>query len=44
MSTLPPKDVALANLDKVVQDTLAYFAGPGWRRTPGSISGRPGTS
>jgi len=29
MSTLPPKDVALANLDKVVQDTLAYFAGPG---------------
>ena len=29
MSTLPTKDVALTNLDKVVQDTLAYFAGPG---------------
>jgi hypothetical protein len=29
MTTLPPKEVLLANLDKVVQDTLAYFEGPG---------------
>lgn len=29
MTTLPPKDVLLADLDQVVQDTLAYFDGPG---------------
>ena len=29
MTALPPKDVLLAHLDKVVQDTLAYFEGPG---------------
>ena len=29
MTTLPPKDVLLANLDRVVQDALTYFAGPG---------------
>jgi len=29
MTTLAPKEVLLANLDRVVQDTLAYFEGPG---------------
>ena len=29
MTTMAPKDVALANLDRVVQDILAYFDGPG---------------
>ena len=29
MTTLPPKEVLIADLDRVVQDTLAYFAGPG---------------
>ncbi len=29
MTTLPPKEMLLANLDRVVQDTLAYFDGPG---------------
>jgi hypothetical protein len=29
MTALPSKDVLLANLDKVVKDTLAYFGGPG---------------
>ena len=29
MTTLPPDEVLLANLDRVVQDTLAYFEGPG---------------
>jgi len=29
MTTLPPKEMLLANLDRVVQDTLAYFEGPG---------------
>ena len=29
MTTLPPKEVLLANLDRVVQDTVAYFEGPG---------------
>src|SRR5438132_8062909 len=29
MTTLAPTDVLLANLDRVVQDTLAYFDGPG---------------
>jgi len=29
MTALPSKDVLLANLDSVVQDTLAYFDGPG---------------
>lgn len=29
MTALPSKDVLLANLDNVVNDTLAYFAGPG---------------
>jgi hypothetical protein len=29
MATLPAKDVLLANLDRVVKDTLAYFDGPG---------------
>lgn len=29
MTTPAPKDVLLANLDRVVQDTLAYFDGPG---------------
>ncbi len=29
MTTLPPKEALLANLDRVVQDTLAYFEGPG---------------
>ncbi len=29
MTTLPPKEVLLANLDGVVQDALAYFEGPG---------------
>jgi hypothetical protein len=29
MTTLLPKDALLANLDRVVQDTLAYFEGPG---------------
>jgi hypothetical protein len=34
MTTLPPTEVLLANLDRVVQDTLAYFEGPG--RTTGA--------
>lgn len=34
MTTLPPKDALIANLDRVVQDTLAYFEGPG--RTTGA--------
>ena len=29
MTTLPTKEVLLANLDSVVRDTLAYFDGPG---------------
>src|SRR5207245_8296057 len=29
MTTLAPKDVLLAGLDKVVRETLAYFEGPG---------------
>jgi hypothetical protein len=29
MTTLPPKEPLLADLDRVVQDTLAYFEGPG---------------
>ncbi len=29
MATLPPDDALLADLDKVVRDTLAYFEGPG---------------
>ncbi len=29
MTTLPATEVLLANLDRVVQDTLAYFDGPG---------------
>ncbi len=29
MTTSPGKDEALANLDRVVQDALAYFEGPG---------------
>jgi hypothetical protein len=29
MSTLPAKDVLIANLDKVAQETFAYFDGPG---------------
>ncbi len=29
MTVLPPKDTLLADLDRVVQDTLAYFEGPG---------------
>ena len=29
MTTSPSKDAPLANLDKVVQDCLAYFDGPG---------------
>jgi transposase len=29
MTTLAPKDVLLADLDKVVRDTLAFFEGPG---------------
>src|SRR5438552_3890294 len=29
MSTMPRTEVPLANLDKVVQETLAYFEGPG---------------
>jgi hypothetical protein len=29
MTTLPPTDVLLANLDTVARDTLAYFDGPG---------------
>src|SRR3989454_5845670 len=29
MTTMAPKDVPLANLDGVVQETLAYFEGPG---------------
>ncbi len=29
MTTLPTKEVLLANLDRVAQDTLAYFDGPG---------------
>ena len=29
MTTLPADEVLLANLDRVVQDTLAYFEGPG---------------
>jgi hypothetical protein len=29
MTTLPPKEVLLADLERVVQDTLAYFEGPG---------------
>jgi hypothetical protein len=29
MTTLPPTDVLLANLEAVVRDTLAYFEGPG---------------
>jgi hypothetical protein len=29
MAALPSRDVLLADLDRVVQDTLAYFEGPG---------------
>jgi hypothetical protein len=29
MTTLPPKDALLADLDRVARDTLAYFEGPG---------------
>lgn len=29
MTTPPPTEALIANLDRVVQDTLAYFAGPG---------------
>src|SRR3989449_10714970 len=29
MTTLPPKDVLIANLDRVVEELLAYFEGPG---------------
>src|SRR5438874_13463365 len=29
MATIPPTDALLADLDKVVRDTLAYFEGPG---------------
>ena len=29
MSSLPPKDVLLANLDRVARETLTYFEGPG---------------
>lgn len=29
MTTRPPKDELLANLDRVMQDTLVYFEGPG---------------
>lgn len=29
MATLPPKEALLADLDKVVRETLAYFEGPG---------------
>jgi hypothetical protein len=29
MTTPAPKDALLASLDKVVQETLAYFDGPG---------------
>lgn len=29
MTTASPNEVVIANLDKVVQDTLAYFEGPG---------------
>jgi len=29
MTTMAPKEVPLANLDRVVQETLAYFEGPG---------------
>jgi hypothetical protein len=29
MATLAPKETLLANLDRVVNDTLAYFDGPG---------------
>src|SRR2546426_763869 len=29
MSTVPAKDVLLANLDKVAQETFSYFDGPG---------------
>jgi hypothetical protein len=29
MATLPPKEALLADLDKVVHETLAYFEGPG---------------
>src|SRR2546423_3725333 len=29
MATRPPDDALLADLDKVVRDTLAYFDGPG---------------
>jgi hypothetical protein len=29
MTTLPAKEALLADLDKVVRDTLAYFEGPG---------------
>jgi hypothetical protein len=29
MTTEGPKDAAIANLDRVVQETLAYFDGPG---------------
>ncbi len=29
MTTVPGQDVLLANLDRVVQDPVAYFEGPG---------------
>jgi hypothetical protein len=29
MTTLPPKETLLADLDRVARDTLAYFEGPG---------------
>ena len=42
MTTMAPKEVPLANLDRVVQETLAYFEGPGRGPTRESTDGRPG--
>lgn len=36
MPTAPTKDALLATLDRVVEDTLAYFEGPG-RTTPARV-------
>ena len=33
MTTSPPKDALLATLDQAVQETLAYFSGPGRSNT-----------
>ncbi len=44
MTMTVPTETLLANLDRVVQETLAYFAGAGRGRRPGLPTGRRATS